>query len=103
MKFTQFLRPNGERKTIESDPLPDAIEAMASELAGAGWEFQCELLRTGHVHADCCNRDGQLASFVKENDEQMIHAVVTLVREAYSNWTKLGKPSAAGFTFPEAE
>jgi hypothetical protein len=55
--FTQYLRPNGQRVTVEIDR-PAEIEQLAHQFIAAGGRYECEELTTGHasltaVHPNC--------------------------------------------------
>ena len=71
---------------------------MADELKAAGWQFEIECNpRTGMVHGDCCNEEGQLANFLVENGPAVPDEIVTMVKNAHTLWTKFGKPLAVDF------
>lgn len=97
VRFTQFLRPDGRRQPIEIDGLAPAVESMANELAAAGWRLEIEVLRTGHVHADVCNAEGQLSSLIEENGPKLPGAIETMLREAHALWVKHGRVPAEHF------
>lgn len=99
IKFTQFMRPDGQRKPVEIDA-GDEVQGMADELAGAGWQFETEVLTTGAVHADCCNEDGQLGVALVDNGPGVPAAIAKMVSESWARWVELGKPAADGFEFP---
>lgn len=48
IEFTQYLRPNGEKRKcfIERS---SQIEEKADKIIAKGYVFECEELRTGHV------------------------------------------------------
>ena len=48
IEMTQFIAPNGERKTFLVER-PEDIEAKAGEIIDAGYKFECEVLTTGQV------------------------------------------------------
>lgn len=48
IQFTQYTLPHGRRSTTEIERGAD-VEAKAREIIAAGYRFECELLRTGHV------------------------------------------------------
>ena len=120
IKFTQYLRPHGDRKCIEVDlRLPtdreveelgkeaceQAIRALtsavnvehkAAELVDAGWSFEAEVLINGLVSFDCCDEDEQLAMEVCANGPQVLVSVLRLVDNAHERWLERGKPEAIG-------
>jgi len=102
VKFTQFLRPSGERKTVEIDGLAMEVEGFAAELAAAGWRLEIEVLRTGQVHADVCNEEGQLASFIEDNGHKIPPAIEALLRQAHGLWVEHGRLSATLFDLKAA-
>jgi hypothetical protein len=90
--FTQFLLPRGERLPTSIDMSAD-VEAMADRLIAAGYRFECEVLRTGHVHVDCCGpaldgsgEDLPLASEICSNGPEVPQAVEQMIREAHAAW-----------------
>lgn len=75
---------------------------LFTELRAANWDFELEVLPTGHVNADCCNKHGQLASIlvppnVAPND--LPKELERLVERAHRRWVGLGRPQAASVTF----
>lgn len=93
VKFMQFLLPNGERKPVEID-VGEPFQGLADELTAAGWKFEVEKLRTGHIHGDCSNEDGPLANFIVMNGPGVLTAVRTLISDSYAAWEKGGKVRA---------
>jgi hypothetical protein len=84
--FTQYLRPNGERRAAEID-MPAEIEELAREFIDGGGYFECEELVTGHVsftagHASEKERD--VAIEVVRNGPHVPAAVARLVRKAHA-------------------
>lgn len=45
--FTQYLRPNGQKRAVVIDR-PDDIAAKAERIIAKGFRFECEELATGH-------------------------------------------------------
>ena len=85
IEFTQFLLPNGQRKTVLIER-PSEIEALADKfIAGGGW-FECEVLTTGQVSLTACmNRDdgdNDLEIEVVNNGPDVVDAVDRLVQRA---------------------
>jgi hypothetical protein len=48
IEFTQYLRPDGRKRTVEIDRSPE-VEALAAAFIAAGGRYECEELTTGHV------------------------------------------------------
>lgn len=87
--FTQYLRPDGEKRSVEIDR-PAEIEAMAEAFIKAGGYFECEELTTGHVsltagHPDC--EEGDCAIELVPNGVEVPNAVDRLVKKA-CEWLK---------------
>lgn len=96
--FTQFMLPMGKRVRTTFEASRE-VEALADELIAAGYRFECEVLRTGHVHIDCCGPaldgtggDGPLALEVCENGPPVVAAVETVVRVAHEAWKGVVRP-----------
>jgi len=53
IKFTQYLRPDGRRRTVEIDRSPE-VEALAVAFIVAGGWYECEELTTGHASLTAC-------------------------------------------------
>ena len=81
--FTQYLRPFGRRQSVSID-VPAEVEALASRLIAAGYVFEVEVLRTGHVSMDCSRPgdDEPVAHEVVENGQNVPNAVARLVHDA---------------------
>lgn len=101
--FTQFLLPDGRRELRTFDAGAE-VNSLANELIGAGYRFECEVLRTGHVHMDCCGPtregDGPIALQVSSNGPEVVAAVEQLVRDAHAAWRTMLHGGAVG---PAAE
>lgn len=96
VEFRRFVRPHGRSEEDYID-LPDEVAALADELKAQGWQFEIEILRTGQVNADVCDRDEQLASHLGPNNETVPPSLEAMIRRAHARWTEKGKPKAAGF------
>jgi hypothetical protein len=46
--FTQYLRPDGRRRSVEIDR-PAEVEAIAEQFIASGGRFECEVLMTGEI------------------------------------------------------
>jgi hypothetical protein len=87
--FTQYLRPDGERRAVEID-MPPKVEAMAKTFIEFGGYFECEELTTGHVSLTACHPDceaGDCAIEVVPNGPEVPDAVDRLVKQA-CEWLK---------------
>jgi hypothetical protein len=79
--FTQFLRPDGEQKTIQIQRSPE-IEAVAAQLIAAGCRLEAEVLRTGECSFTCERGEQVLAIEVCQNGPPVLAAVDKLIAEA---------------------
>lgn len=82
--FTQYLRPNGRRESVEVER-PLDIEELAWEFIDSGGYFECEELTTGQVsltagHPSC--EAGDMAIVICENGPDVPTAVDKLVGNA---------------------
>lgn len=89
MNFTQFLRPNGRRKTV-SISRSEEIEKKASDLEAAGARFEVEVLTTGQIFFEVVRPDPKnggetesLASEICYNGPAVRGAVDRLVETAW--------------------
>jgi DNA-binding IclR family transcriptional regulator len=80
--FTQYLRPNGERRQVTIVRSPE-IEALAQEIRAKGYNFECEELNNGIVsftvvspHDD----EGDICIVLVPNGPRVPAAVDDLVR-----------------------
>lgn len=96
IKFTQFIRPHGDRKCVDFNPDDPEVERLAAELVDAGWSFECEVLVDGTVSFDCCDDETPLAMELTENGPPVVAAVSRLVRGAHEEWVKRERPRAEG-------
>jgi hypothetical protein len=53
IEFTQYLRPNGRKRTVEIDRSLE-VEALAAAFIAAGGWYECEELTTGHASLTAC-------------------------------------------------
>ena len=79
--FTQFLRPNGERREV-TIVMADEIEDDARAVIRRGARFEIEELSTGIINMDCQLGDVLLAQALCANGPEVVPAVTRLVREA---------------------
>lgn len=91
IKFTQFLRPNGQRKEIEISRGKD-IEDMASELILDNCSFELELIPVGLVHIEVMAppletlEECSLASDLVIHGPELLKAIDKMIRSAYFNF-----------------
>jgi uncharacterized protein (DUF849 family) len=84
LRFTQFLFPNGERKSVMTE-VPADIERMAEEVVAAGFRFEIECHpETQLIHMDCCDDDEVLTAHVCLNGPEVPSHVRKLVTEAHA-------------------
>jgi hypothetical protein len=76
--FTQFLRPDGRRKTVTIERPPE-VEANAKRIADAGLRFECEVLTTNEVSLTIADDDEDLAFEVVPNGPDVPNAVDRLL------------------------
>ncbi len=89
VKFTQYLRPDGRRKTIRLQ-VPDEIGAIAEQVVAAGYHFDAEVLMDEKTVSFTCepdepDEDGEdqpIASELVENGPGVGEAVHRLFAEA---------------------
>ncbi|NIN00508.1 MAG: hypothetical protein GTO24_21220 [candidate division Zixibacteria bacterium] len=82
IQFTQFLLPDGRRRTVEID-MSEEVEAKAKTIVGQGYSFEIEILTTGLVHMDCNNGEDVLSNAICENGPEIIECVEKIVNESY--------------------
>lgn len=103
MDFTQYIFPNGRRKST-SIPMSNEIEAKAHELQEAGFGFEIECFPdTQVIHMDCCDEEAPIADESCSNGPDVPGTVEKLVTNAHSRWVELGKPRAKGRRIPASE
>lgn len=87
--FTQFLRPNGQKRNIEIDMEKD-LEKLAHELISNGYKFEIEELSTGAIHMDCSRVDEEpLAVELCVNGPPVVEAVKKLILSAHDRAFKI--------------
>lgn len=81
--FTQFLRPNGQKKPVVIDMNED-VEKLANQLISNGYKFEIEELSTGVIHMDCSKEDQDpIAIELCQNGPPVVDTVERLVRTAH--------------------
>lgn len=85
--FTQYLRPDGEKRSVEIDR-PADIETMARQLIADGARFEIEELTTLEISMTCDVVGEEdfdvLAHEVCQNGPPVLDAVDRLVRRAFA-------------------
>jgi hypothetical protein len=95
--FTQYLRPNGEKRDVAIDR-PADIEKLAEEFIARGGYFEAEVLRSGHVSLTACHPDCETidcVTIVVPNGIGMPEVVDKLVRKAHAWRPDQDAPSCA--------
>lgn len=76
--FTQFLLPNGERRSIQIHR-PFAIQMKAREILNLGYRFECEVLTNGTVSLTIAGKDCDVGIELSPNDREVPLAVDRLI------------------------
>lgn len=84
IQFTQYLRPNGRKSQVTIERSAE-IEVKAQKIIDAGYNFECEVLRTGEIHLDCCNMEREIAVEVVPNGPEVVAAVDRIVERAFQS------------------
>lgn len=84
IQFTQYMLPNGRKSQVTIERSAE-IEAKAQKIIEAGYDFECEMLRTGEIHLDCCNTERQIAVEVVPNGPEVVAAVDRIVERAFQS------------------
>lgn len=79
--FTQYMMPDGRRKSVTIDR-PPHIERIAHEVIADGCEFDCEMLRDGNISLTCVRDEEILVVEVCPNGPPVLEAVDRLVVSA---------------------
>lgn len=78
--FTQYLRPDGERRSVSIDR-PEEIERKALAIIQAGYVFECEELTTGYASLTITDpAEGDMAIEVVPNGPAVPDAVDRLIQ-----------------------
>lgn len=84
--FTQYLRPNGRKRRVES-PVTKEVAMKAKAMLNAGMRFECEELSTGVVSLTVVDMvDGEeddVAMELVPNGPGVPSAVEKLITQAY--------------------
>ena len=84
--FTQYLRPNGQRRACTIDMEDQSLHDKAEVLLEADWHFDIEELMGGMISMTC-ERDTDAGEFfiqVCQNGPPVVAAVRVLVEEAHA-------------------
>jgi hypothetical protein len=83
--FTQYLRPNGEKRPTSIERSPE-IEALAHKVIAAGGKFECEELMNGICSFTCIgiinDEQQDIAIQLCPNGPKVPETVDQVVREA---------------------
>jgi hypothetical protein len=83
IKFTQYLRPNGEQRPVEID-MPKEVEEKADTLVADGYHFDIEKLSTGMISMTC-EKDNEIVSMeVCPNGPEVVDCVQKIVERAHA-------------------
>jgi len=94
VEFTQFLRPNGQRRTIDLT-VDEETRGKAGLLQEAGYDFEAEILSDDRtVSLEICKEDEEgevetLALKLVPNGPKVQDAIQDLVDEAFNVWIKM--------------
>jgi hypothetical protein len=82
--FTQFLRPNGEKRSVSIERPADIAE-KAFKLIDAGYTFEIEELRTGDISMEVWGWEDaeSLAMKICENGPMVVQCVDKMINEAF--------------------
>jgi hypothetical protein len=89
--FTQYLRPNGERRPESIEVAPE-IYHKADAIIKAGFRFECEILMNGYVHLTVSDDEDDYAREVVPNGPQVPQAVDRLVIRFYNRLQAVPHP-----------
>ena len=83
--FTQYLLPNGRRRSVEVERTPD-IEELAELFIASGGRYECEILTTGEVSLtaakDVDGEDQDVVIIVCSNGPEIPAKIDELVRRS---------------------
>jgi hypothetical protein len=77
--FTQYLRPNGQKRLVFFDCDNDEVVRKAQAIIAAGLRFECEELMTGYASLTIGDSEGDLAYQIVPNGPEVPGAVERLV------------------------
>lgn len=70
--FTQYLRPDGRQIMVQA-PMPTGYDVRVEAILDHGWEFECEVLTSGHVSLTVSDGDEDVAGpFIGPNDDEAV-------------------------------
>lgn len=78
IEFTQYLRPNGERRQIRIHRPPTIVE-KAQKIIEAGFRFEAEVLTDGLVSLTITGKNTDVAITIGSNDAWVLSAVDKMV------------------------
>jgi hypothetical protein len=69
--FTQYLRPDGRRRTIGTN-VGDALKPKVETILANGFWFEIEMLTTGQIHMTISDDDGDYDSRICINSSPIV-------------------------------
>lgn len=79
VKCTQFLRPNGRQREVETD-LPAECQGAYLEMLAHGCRFEAEMLVTGQVSVTISNGEVDLIMSLIPNGPEVQEAMANMLR-----------------------
>jgi len=96
IEFTQYLRPDGRKRTVEIDRSLE-VEALAAAFVTAGGWYECEELTTGHVSLTACfvvdDEDQNVVIELCANGPEVSEHVDKLVKHSIE-WLERDRPTS---------
>ena len=83
IQFTQYLRPDGRKTQVTTDPKDPEIQRMADEVIDAGGRFEIEILLNGMVSMTVAHDEEDIAIEICVNGPEIHKALHALVRNAH--------------------
>ncbi len=92
VRFIQFVRPRGRKRSIEIDR-PVLIHEMYLDLIESGYRFEAEVLTTGAVHMDITHPDDEIpiANLVSENGPGLTAELDKMIKRAFQRGIDNGR------------
>lgn len=81
--FKQYLRPDGRQVEVSID-MPDEVAEKAAHLYLAGYELECEILRSGICSFTISDGEEDLLIELCPNGQAVVKAVYQLVTDGYT-------------------
>ncbi len=67
IEVTQYLRPHGRREQVSTPDRAPEIEAKAKLIRAAGFQFEAEVLTTGHISLTITSEEADHAMTLCDN------------------------------------